>query len=199
MSVLPVYLYGTKVLRKKAHAVEELDAETVKLVYDMFETMRTANGIGLAATQVGSLKRVIVVDVSDVEESPSGEPPGTGGETPHPEQPPKKLVLINPVVISESGLWTIEEGCLSIPELRGEVERAKQITVEYHDGDFKRRQLTTEGMMGRVILHEIDHLDGVLFIDRMSKTRRVLLRPELNDIKNGKVETSYPVVTASEE
>ncbi|MBE0555734.1 MAG: peptide deformylase, partial [Proteobacteria bacterium] len=147
--------------------------------------------------QVGSLKRVIVVDVSDVEEDPIGAPQNLS-EGP-PETSPKKFVIINPSVASESGLWSMEEGCLSIPELRGEVTRAEEITLDYHDGSFHRQRLSAGGLLARVILHEIDHLDGVLFIDRMSKTRRALLRPDLSDIKNGKVETSYPVVTASEE
>ncbi len=193
MSVLPVYLFGTKVLRKKADPVTELDPETVKLVYDMFETMHRSNGIGLAANQVGSLKRVIVIDVSDVEEEPE-----VRSDEAQPDRP-KKLVIINPEVVAENGSWAMEEGCLSIPELRGEVTRAEEITLEYQDGNFERQRLVTGGLLARVILHEIDHLDGVLFIDRMSKTQRALLRSDLNDIKNGIVETSYPVVTAEEE
>ena len=196
MSVLPIYLYGTQVLRKKAHPVEELDDETVKLIYDMFETMRTSNGIGLAATQVGSLKRVIVVDISDVETEPQGEP---SMPTEEPGAKPQKLVMINPTVVSGSGLWSMEEGCLSIPNLHGNVERAEEITVRYRDGNFRNQELTSGGLMARVILHEIDHLDGVLFIDRMAKAERALLRSQLNDIKSGTVETSYPVVTAPEE
>jgi peptide deformylase len=198
MSVLPVYLYGTKVLRKKAHPVQDLDHETVKLIYDMFETMHKANGIGLAATQVGSLKRVIVIDISDVEEGETDGAEGTKNVEPS-EGKPKKLVLINPRVISEAGSWSVEEGCLSLPDLRGEVTRPDEITIEFQDGNFEHQQLSTKGLLGRVILHEIDHLDGVLFIDRLSKAKQVLVRPELNEIKNGKVETSYPVVTASEE
>lgn len=196
MSVLPIYLYGTQVLRKKAHPVEELDDETVKLVYDMFETMRTSNGIGLAATQVGALKRVIVVDISDVETEPDGEPPTPSEE---PNAKPQKLVMINPTVVSGSGLWSMEEGCLSIPNLHGTVERSEEITVRYRDGNYQMQELIAGGLLARVILHEIDHLDGVLFIDRMEKTEKALLRSQLNDIKNGIVETSYPVVTASEE
>jgi peptide deformylase len=193
MSVLPIYLFGTKVLRKKASPVLELDSDTVKLVYDMFETMRSSNGIGLAANQVGTLKRVIVIDISDVEEEPGAEAVNSS------DTPPKKLVIINPEVVSDSGSWAMEEGCLSIPDLRGEVTRAEEITLEYHDGNFERQRLTAGGLLARVILHEIDHLDGVLFIDHMSKPRRALLRSELNEIKSGRVETSYPVVTAEEE
>lgn len=197
MSLLPIYLYGTQVLRKKAHPVDDLDDDTVKLVYNMFETMKTSNGIGLAANQVGSLKRVIVVDISDVE---SDDDHRDAPAQPNPaEAKPKKLVMINPTVVAESGSWSLEEGCLSIPDLRGEVARAEQITVRYRDGSYQARELTADGLLARVILHEIDHLDGVLFIDRMAKTERVFLRSQLNDIKNGKVETSYPVVTASEE
>jgi peptide deformylase len=109
---------------------------------------------------------------------------------------PKKLVLINPEVIERSGTWTMEEGCLSIPDVRGDVERPETIRVRFQNANFEEVEVQATGMLGRVILHEIDHLDGVLFIDYLSSAKRALLRGKLKNIKKGEVETSYPVVTA---
>jgi peptide deformylase len=196
MSVLPIYLFGTEVLRSKAKPVKELDNSTVKLVYDMFETMRASNGIGLAATQVGDLRRVIVVDVTEAEEPPDGEEPVR--TAPPDADVRKRFVMINPEVLHEEGSWTIEEGCLSIPNVRGEVERAEAINVRYLDGEFREQEVRAEGLLARVILHEIDHLDGVLFIDRMNRLKRAALRSQLRQIRKGDVETSYPVISTAE-
>jgi peptide deformylase len=192
MSALPIYLYGSDVLRQKAKPVKALDNETIKLIYDLFETMYKSNGVGLASTQVGEMKRVIVVDVTPTEEdSEDGEEPSEAEAN-----QPKKLVLINPEVIERSGTWTMEEGCLSIPDVRGDVERPETIRVRFRNANFEEVDVQATGMLGRVILHEIDHLDGVLFIDYLSGAKRALLRGKLKNIKKGEVETSYPVVTA---
>ena len=198
MSILPIYLFGTKILKKTAKPVESLDDSTVKLIYDMFETMREANGLGLAATQVGDLRRVITIDISDVTE-PSAE--GETEDTMHPTSPdlPKTLALINPEILSEDGKWSMEEGCLSLPSLRGEVERADKIRIRFHNAEFKVQELLADGLLARVILHELDHLNGILFVDRVSKTKRSLLLPKLRKIRKGEIEVDYPVVTAEEE
>jgi peptide deformylase len=148
----------------------------------MMETMHEAGGIGLAANQVGVLHRMIVVDVSDMDDDP-GIPP---------------TVMLNPVVARGEGEWAVEEGCLSIPELRDEVARPERIIVQYRDIDFEPRELTLTGMPGRVVQHEIDHLDGVLFVDHLGAVRRKLLRGRLNKIRRGEVETRYPVVGGPE-
>ncbi len=198
MSILPIYLFGTEVLKKKAKPVESLDDSTVKLIYDMFETMHKANGIGLAATQVGDLRRVITIDISDVTE-PSAE--GEMEDMAHPTSPdlPRTLALINPEILNENGTWSMEEGCLSLPDVRGEVERAEKIRIRFRDAEFKEQRLLADGLLARVILHELDHLNGVLFVDRVKKARRSLLLPKLRKIRKGEVETDYPVITAAEE
>ena len=186
MPVLPIYVYGQSVLRKKAKPVRRMTADLRAFVRDMFETMEVAGGIGLAANQVGSLDRVIVVDVSDMEEVkelPEGYPA---------RQP---LVLLNPRVESGEGSWTMEEGCLSIPDIRDEVERPEKILVRYQDLELAERTLEADGIFARVIQHEVDHIDGVLFIDHLSGLKRKLLRGRLNKIARGETETSYPVVT----
>ncbi len=185
MSILPIYTYDQAVLRKKAKLVhpENVDrAELRKFAGDMFETMRSANGIGLAANQVGALRRVITIDVSEMEE--------TKGLAP--------IVLINPVVETEEGAAVIEEGCLSIPEIRDEVERPEFVRVRYLDLELKDRELQAEGILARVVQHEIDHLNGVLFIDRLTAERRKLLRGRLNKIHRGEIEVSYPIVSGVE-
>jgi peptide deformylase len=103
--------------------------------------------------------------------------------------------MLNPEVVHEEGEWVLEEGCLSIPDIREEVERADRIKVRYKDLTFADREIEAEGFLGRVILHEIDHLNGVLFIDHLSAVRRKLLRGRLNKMKRGEVEVDYPIVS----
>lgn len=207
MSVLPIYLYGAEVLREKAKPVTHVDDHIIRLVTDMFETMHTANGIGLAATQVGSHHRVIVIDISHSEDDDEGAEEVSEDldepiePEPHRTSPdlPRVVTLINPELIDDDGGWKMEEGCLSIPDVRADVQRAEKITVRYRDTAFAEQILHADGLLARVILHEMDHLDGVLFIDRISKTQRSLLSPKLRRIKKGEVETRYPVVTRSDD
>lgn len=186
MSVLPIYTYGMPVLRKKAKRITAVDDRVRIFVEDMFETMHNAGGIGLAANQVGSLERVIVIDISEMEEL-QNLPPETPGKKP--------LVLINPEVVHNEGKWIMEEGCLSIPEIRDDVERAEHITVNFKDIEWNDCQLTSSNLLGRVILHEIDHLDGILFTDHISKIKQKLLRGRLNNIRKGECDVPYPIVT----
>lgn len=180
MAIVPIYLYDQPVLRKKAKPIRAVDEDLVRLAVDMLETMHQANGIGLAANQVGSLYRIIVVDLSGMEDAGDAKP----------------LVLLNPEVVSEAGTWVLEEGCLSIPDIREEVERAEQIRVKFRDLENREQILDADGMLGRVILHEIDHLNGVLFFDHLNAVKRKLLRGRLNKIRRGEVEVHYPVVTS---
>jgi peptide deformylase len=191
MAKLPIYLYGTEILKKKARPIAGIEGSIMKLMVDLAETMRKANGIGLAATQVGDMRQMLVVDLTAIERAGRDEE-----EAAPPPSEVKTLVMINPVVVDEEGTWSMEEGCLSIPELRAEVDRAERIRVKFRDHNFDVTELTAEGFLGRVILHEIDHLNGILFVDRIGKTRRTFLNSDLKRIKKGEVDTSYPVVTA---
>ena len=181
MSVLPIYTYGTDVLRKKAQPVRAVTDEIVKLIMDMHETMHLAGGIGLAANQVGSLHRVIIIDLSEMEEMKDFKP----------------LTLINPEVISYEGLWSMEEGCLSIPDVRDDVERAETIKVKFKDARMNDVELEAGGIFGRVILHEIDHLNGVLFIDHLTAAKKKLHKEKLKLIQHGEMDVAYPIVTAT--
>ena len=180
MPVLPIYTYGTDMLRKKARPVQRVTDEVVRLIMDMFETMHKANGIGLAATQVGNLQRVVVVDLSDVE--------GT--------EDIKPMALINPEVMNREGEWTMEEGCLSIPDVRDEVKRPERVTVRFKDAQFQGVEVELAGLLARVVLHEIDHLDGVLFLDYLSLSGRKAHKEQLKKIQRGELEVTYPVITA---
>jgi len=179
LSVLPIFVFDQSVLRKKAKPVRHVDGTLATLARDMLETMQKANGIGLAANQVGSLQRIIVVDISGMEESS--------------EMPP--IAMVNPAVVEEEGSWSMEEGCLSIPDIREEVERAERIRVRFRDLEFAEKEMEADGLLGRVILHEIDHLNGVLFIDRIGSVKRKLLRGRLNKLRRGDFEVAYPVVS----
>jgi peptide deformylase len=194
MAILPIYLYGTDILKKKAKPIDGVDGSAMKLMVDLAQTMRKANGIGLAATQVGDMRQMLVVDQTAIERAARDEDDEeeiSPGEV-------KTLVMINPIVVEEEGTLSLEEGCLSLPELRADVDRAERIRVRFRDHNFDQVELIAEGFLGRVILHEIDHLNGVLFVDRIGKTRKTFLNSELRKIKKGEVDTSYPVVTSLE-
>ena len=178
MSILPIYLYGADLLRKKAKPVRDFDDSLIELIHSMFETMHNANGIGLAASQVGVLDRVIVVDISDMEEGKGTKP----------------MVLINPEVIARVGEASMEEGCLSIPGVRDTLKRSEKVTVRFKDGSFSDATVEVTGLLGRVILHEIDHLNGVLFTDYLSPARRRSHKSQLENIRKGEIEINYPVV-----
>jgi len=200
MAVLPIYLIGSEVLRKVAKPVQTLDNSLIKLVYDMTETMQRAHGIGLAANQVGELRRVIVIDLSAVERAETEEDveEGEEDEEPQPFGERKTMVLINPEVLEPAGSVEMEEGCLSIPDVRVDVVRPETIQVKFLDVNMKEVVQEVQGLLARVILHEFDHLNGVLFLDHLTKTKRALLKPAVRKIQKGEVDTSYPVISAVE-
>lgn len=178
MSILPITICGDKILRKKVAKVNKVDNQIIKLISDMFETMHNANGIGLAANQVGANKQIIVVDISIVE----------GYEDTKP------LTLINPKIIlksEEMNSW--EEGCLSIPNQRADVIRPKKITIEYQDTDLNTHKIEADELLARVFQHEYDHLVGILFTDLVDDETKKKLKKPLSKIKNRKIEVDYPI------
>jgi peptide deformylase len=183
MALLPITLIGDKILRHKAKKVTDVDVETVELIKNMFQTMRNANGIGLAANQVGADKSIIVCDVSVVEEYKDIKP----------------IVLINPNIIfkSEEKIM-MEEGCLSIPDIRCEIERPRNIIISYKDTEMKEHELEASALLARVIQHEFDHLNGILFTDLIDQDLKKKLKKPLSLIKSRKLEVDYPVTADSE-
>jgi peptide deformylase len=150
--------FGDPVLRQRAREVTEIDADLARIVETMLVTMHDAHGVGLAAPQVGVQKRVYTYDVDEVRER-GGDAPGSG-------------VLINPEIVEAHDEWTFEEGCLSVPGLAFEITRPKVVTVRGLDLDGNEVVLEGDELMGRVIQHEIDHLDGVLLLDRLEPAVR---------------------------
>ncbi len=178
MALLPLTMCGDKILRKKVAKVTEVDNETIELITNIFDTMRNANGIGLAANQVGADKSILIIDISLVE----------GFEEVKP------IVLINPKITKYSDEKSvIEEGCLSIPDIREEVIRPEAITVTYQDTDLKEHTLKTDSLLARVIQHEYDHLQGILFTDLVSDEAKKRLKKPLSKIKRRKIDVEYPI------
>ena len=167
MTVRTLHLLGSPVLRQQSPPVTRVDDAIRQLVDDLFETMRAAKGVGLAANQVGVAQRVAVVDIGD-------------------EDPPA-IALINPVIVDRGDeVETAEEGCLSIPDIFGDVERPAHIVVEALDRDGKKFRAEAHGYKARAIQHEIDHLDGILFLDHLSAVKRSLLVAKWKKSRKGK-------------
>ncbi len=179
--ILPVYAYGQPVLIRRAKDVDVSDENLPTLLANMWETMYHASGVGLAAPQVGKSLRIFLVDTAQLEheEQEAGEP-GI------------KEAFINAEIVEETGDdWSYEEGCLSIPHIRGEVERPQEITLKYLDENLQAHTKTFSGINARVIQHEYDHIDGVLFVDRLKPLKRKLINRKLDKIKKGQVEADY--------
>lgn len=189
--VLPIYVYGHDALREETDPVEENTESLQELIDNMIETMHNAAGIGLAAPQVGRSERLFVVDLTPMAEEmeEAGEP-----------LPPQPMVFINPEIVEESDETVeLEEGCLSIPEVREAVTRPKRVRMRYRDRQFDEQEVEAGAMLARVLQHERDHLDGILFLDYLSSFRKRLLRRPLREMVNGEVEADYPLVTKDDE
>lgn len=156
MALLHILTYPDPRLREKARPVDALDAQVRELIDDMAQTMYAAKGIGLAATQVGVARRVVVMDLSAEHD--------------------QLQVLVNPKITARDGVQVCEEGCLSVPEVFEEVERAERITVSYLDRDGQAQQMDADGLLAVCVQHEIDHLDGKLFVDYLSRLKQDRLR-----------------------
>lgn len=177
----PVTVYGDPVLRKKAQKIHEDYPNLDEVIENMWETMYYSDGVGLAAPQVGMSIRMFVIDA-------------TSGADEEPELADFKKVFINPEIIETKGdSWTMNEGCLSLPEIREDVHRPNEVTLKYQDENFVEHTETYEGFAGRVIQHEYDHLEGILFVDHLSPLRKRLLKSKLIAISKGKVRPHYRI------
>jgi len=177
--IRPVYIYGSPILRKAAVEIESTYPDLKQLIADMFETMHHSDGIGLAAPQIGLSIRLIVIDASPLEED-------------NPALKDFKKVFINAKIIERFGEEKLyKEGCLSIPNLHEEVEREEKIRIQYLDENFIPHDEVFDGIPARIIQHEYDHLEGILFTDRVSPLRRRLLNGKLLAISKGKFDVDY--------
>ena len=188
--ILPIYTYGTPVLREKTIPVEANSEELQSLIDDMIETMHHASGVGLAAPQVGRTERLFVVDVSLAREDDDEQTDGPSDFEAGP------VAFINPELhLRESAKSEFEEGCLSIPELREDVIRPDEVKITFLDRDLAQQELVVDGLFARVIQHEFDHLNGILFVDHLSPLKKRLLRRRLREMARGEITADYPVVT----
>ena len=177
--IRPVYIYGSPILRKVAEEIDPSYPDLKQLIEDMFETMHHSDGIGLAAPQIGLSIRLVVIDASPLEEDDE-------------KLKDFKKVFINAKIIERFGDKKLyKEGCLSIPNLREEVEREEKIRIQYLDENFMTHDEIFDGIPARIIQHEYDHLEGLLFPDRVSALRRRLLSGKLTAISKGKFDVDY--------
>ncbi|MGB5555672.1 MAG: peptide deformylase [Flavobacteriaceae bacterium] len=184
--ILPIIAYGDPVLRKVATEIDGDYPKLKELLNNMWETMYNANGVGLAAPQVGLALRIFMVDTSafaDDDELSIEEQKVLSGF---------KKTFINASIEEETGSeWAFNEGCLSIPDVREDVLRKDTITITYQDENFKLYTETYDGLLARVIQHEYDHIEGILFIDKLSSLKKRLLKSRLSNISKGKIQVDY--------
>jgi peptide deformylase len=183
--ILPIVAYGDPVLRKRAKDIDPQEVDVKKFSNDLFETMYSSSGIGLAAPQVGQGIRMFVVDGTAInaDEKEEDKDPSLEGF---------KKTFINPEIVEEDGdEWGFEEGCLSIPGIRAEIYRPEIVVIRYFDTDWNEHKEEYDGMAARIIQHEYDHLEGKLFTDYLSPLKRQLLKKKLADITKGKVDVDY--------
>lgn len=179
--VYPIVVYGDPVLRKRAEEIPHDGFDLSSLVADMYETMYSAHGIGLAAPQIGKSVRLFVVDGSTLEDEPLLKD--------------FKQVFINPVMLEEfSDPWEFEEGCLSIPNIRERISRKGKIKIRYFDIQWMLHEEELDGMKARIVQHEYDHLEGKLFLDYVSPLKKRMLKGKLTDISKGIVDTEYRIL-----
>jgi peptide deformylase len=184
--ILPIVAYGDPVLRKKCTEIDAEYPDLKELISNMWETMYNAAGVGLAAPQIGKPIRIFLVDTTPFAEDEDLS------EAERAQLKDFKRVFINAQMEEETGKkWAFNEGCLSIPDIREDVSRQDTITLRYLDEDFKPHTQTFDGLLARVIQHEYDHIEGVLFTDKLSSLKRRLLKGKLANISKGKIEVDY--------
>lgn len=177
--IYPIIMYGDPVLRQKAGNIDE-GSDMTQLIEDMYETMRNASGIGLAAPQIGKSIRLFVVDGTIIDDEPG--------------MADFKKVFINSLVLDQLGdPWEYEEGCLSIPNIREKIVRKERLRIRYFDQDWNLCEEEFDGLKARIIQHEYDHIEGKMFVDYLTPLRKRLLKGKLADISKGKVDTEYRI------
>jgi len=177
--MLSIYLHGHSVLRKKANEISAEEPHLQEIIDEMFETMYNAEGVGLAAPQIGKSLQLFIIDTHALKES-------------YPETEEIKEVFINPVVMEILGDdFTFNEGCLSLPEIREDIVRKSEVILTYTNRKSERKTTHFKGLAARVILHELDHLEGHVFTDKVSAIRKMIIKKKLNDIASGKTKPKY--------
>jgi peptide deformylase len=190
--IFPIVAYGHPILRKVSGDIGPEYPGLDKLIEDMWETMYASNGVGLAAPQINRDIRLFVVDSSQIFTNMDED---ERREENYPDDPGIRQVFINAHIVEEHGDdWPYNEGCLSIPRIREDIYRAEEVTLTFMDEKFEQHTRTFNGITGRIILHEYDHIDGKLFIDHISPLKRKLLKRKLDDISKGNIKTDYKML-----
>jgi peptide deformylase len=180
--ILPITAYGHPVLKKVAEEIDKDYPELAELIEDMYETMHADEGVGLAAPQINRSIRLFVVDATPYADEIEGAENF-------------KKVFINPIITNEEGDEVLmEEGCLSIPNIREQVARKPKISIEYYDEQWNLHEENYDGMFARIIQHEYDHLEGILFVEKISSLRKTLLKRKLQDISKGNIKVKYRMI-----
>ncbi|MBM3419143.1 MAG: peptide deformylase [Bacteroidetes bacterium] len=185
--ILPIVAYGDPVLKMEAEEIDDSYPNLKSLISDMFETMYEAKGVGLAAPQIGKSIRLFIVDGAPFADAEGDEPDprAAGIET-------FKKVFINPIIEEESGSkWLFQEGCLSIPKIRENVSRHEKLCISYYDENWDFHEENFDGYAARIIQHEYDHLEGILFTDHLNPLKKKLLQKKLQNISSGDISTAY--------
>ncbi|RXG16143.1 peptide deformylase [Leeuwenhoekiella aestuarii] len=184
--ILPIVAYGDPVLRKKAAPITQDYLKLDELIANMFETMYGASGVGLAAPQIGKAIRIFVVDATPFADDEDLS------EEEQAQLKTFKKAFINPEIIEETGdEWAFSEGCLSIPGINEDVFRCPNIKIKYQDQDFKEHVEKFDGLLARVIQHEYDHIEGILFTDKLSSLKKRIIKSKLAGISKGKTNADY--------
>lgn len=177
--ILPILAYGDPLLKKVAEEIERDYSDLHGLIENMFDTMYDASGVGLAAPQINKSIRLFIVDATPFADENS-------------DLDGFKKIFINPIILEEEGKgWDFNEGCLSIPGIKEDVHRKPKLTIEYYDENFELKEEVYEGLAARIIQHEYDHIEGILFTDRINPLRRRLLSGKLKNIAKGNIEVDY--------
>jgi len=184
--ILPIIAYGDPVLKKVAMDIDQDYPNLSELIANMFETMYNAYGVGLAAPQIGQSIRIFIVDAS-----PFAEDDELTEEERKVLEGFKKIFINPQILIEEGDEWAFNEGCLSIPDVREDVFRKPELTIRYQDENFKTYTETYSGLIARVIQHEYDHIEGILFTDKLSPLKKRLIKNRLNNISMGKIKVDY--------
>lgn len=189
--ILPIVAYGDPVLKREADEIEKDYPKLNELIDNMFETMYNAHGVGLAAPQIGESIRLFVIDTTPFAERDEEDDEDLTDEE-RKQLAGLKKVFINPIILEEHGdKWPFNEGCLSIPGINEDVYRQRDLVIEYYDENFELKEETYTGRAARVIQHEYDHIEGILFTDRLNPLRKQFLKKRLNDISQGKTAVQY--------
>ena len=183
--ILPIIGYGNPILKTISKDINNSYPNIKQLIDDMYETMYNANGVGLAAPQIGKSIKLFIIDTAPFLNIDENEIEGIKVES-------IKQIFINPVIIEESGdSWSFEEGCLSIPNIREDVKRKSDINIQFYDENFTLNKKSFSGIVARVIQHEYDHIKGILFTDKLTSFKKRLLKNKLNNIEKGNIDIDY--------